>query len=68
MKFAINDKAITVYPENLQQLQEIAMALRGKKIYIGNEANILEINNPTSIMATIRIECEDYKVMKKPGT
>ncbi len=67
MKFAINDKAIALYPENLQELLDAAMALKGKEVYIGNGTNMLKIKKPTKIIGTIRIECEDFEVIKKPG-
>lgn len=67
MKFAVNDKAVVIYPENLQELQDISIALEGKEVYIGNGENMLKLKNPSHVIGTIRIECENYEILKKPG-
>jgi len=67
VKFAVNDKAAVIHPEGIQELQDLALSLRGKEIYIGNGTKILKIKKISGLIATIRIE-GDFEILEKPGT
>jgi len=63
VKFAVNDKAVVIYTDNLNELNDIAMCLRGKEAYLGDTTEILRIKKLADVVATIRIE-GDWEILK----